>query len=97
MEALQNEIILYIKSRYPLIYLVTSEENRAESLIRKAAEATRKPCFFWSATQGFTQTDKFGNETTPTRALEAVLSYTDPGLFILRDFHPFMEDPVVLT
>ena len=96
MEALQNEITLYIKSRYPMIYLVTSEENRAESLIQSAAEATQKPCFFWSATEGFAHTDKFGNKTTPISALDAVLSYTDPGLFILKDFHAFMEDPLVI-
>jgi hypothetical protein len=28
--------------------------------------------------------------------LDAVLSYADPGLFVLKDFHAFMEDPVVI-
>jgi hypothetical protein len=96
MDTLKNEIKLYIKSRYPMIYLVTSEENRAERLVQNAAAATQKPCFFWSATEGFAATDKFGDEKTPISALDAVLSYADPGLFILKDFHAFMEDPVVI-
>jgi hypothetical protein len=84
MDTLKNEIKLYIKSRYPMIYLVTSEENRAERLVQNAAAATQKPCFFWSATEGFAGTDKFGDEKTPISALDAVLSYADPGLFIFR-------------
>jgi hypothetical protein len=96
LEKLKKEITLYIKSRYPIIYLVTSEENRAEKLIQNAAAATRKQCFFWSATEGFAKTDKFGDEKTPVSALDAVLSYADPGLFVLKDFHAFMEDPVII-
>ena len=58
MNPLLEEIAIYIKSRYPIIYLVTSEENRAENLIQKAGEATQKPCFFWSLTSGFYNTKK---------------------------------------
>ena len=90
MEALQKEITLYIKSRYPIIYLVTSEENRAEKLIQDAAATTRKPCFFWSATQGYAGTEKFGKDKTPCGALDAVLSWADPGLFVLKDFYAFI-------
>jgi hypothetical protein len=96
LEALQKEITLYIKSRYPIVYLVTSEENRAEKLIQDAAAATQKPCFFWSATQGYAKTDKFGKEKTPVHALDAVLSWTEPGLFVLKDFYAFMDDPVII-
>ena len=96
MDTLQDEITLYIKSRYPIIYLVTSEENRAEKLIRSTGAATQKLCFFWSATEGFAGTDKFGDKKTPVSALDAVLSYADAGLFILKDYHAFMEDPVVI-
>ena len=96
MEAIQKEITLYVKSRYPIIYLVTSEENRAEKLIQDTAAAAQKPCFFWSATQGYAKTDKFGKEKTPVSALDAVLTWTDPGFFVLKDFYAFMEDPVII-
>ncbi len=96
MKELLEEIILYIKSRYPLIYLVTSEESRAERLIMQAAEAAKKKCFFWSVTRGFYTSDKFGNSKTPEKALDTILNYTEPGLFILKDFHAYLEDPDII-
>ncbi len=87
MENLIKEISLYIKSRYPIIYLVTSEENRAEKLVKKASRMTKKQCFFWSVTDGYYNTDKFGNDKTPLNALNNILDYTEPGLFVLKDFH----------
>jgi len=96
MEDLIREISLYMKSRYPILYLVTSEENRAERLVKKAAESNQKECFFWSTTEGYYNTDKFGGKTDPINALNSILRYTGPGLFILKDFHPFLEDPMVI-
>ncbi|MFH1153217.1 MAG: AAA family ATPase [Pseudomonadota bacterium] len=96
MEALLQEILLYIKSRYPIIYLVTSEENRAEKLIAKASEATRKQCFTWTVTQGFSPPVRSGSGKTAQAALDTVLSHKDPALFVLKDFHPFLEDKVIV-
>ena len=96
MKNLVKEISLYIKSRYPIIYLVTSEENRAERLVKEAAESNQKECFFWSSTEGYYNTDKFGGKAEPVNALNSILKYTGQGLFILKDFHPFLEDPIVV-
>ena len=96
MENILKEISVYIKSRYPIIYLVTSEENRAEKLVKKAGDRTKKQCFFWSVTDGFYNTDKFGKDTAPLHALDTILGYTEPGLFILKDFHPYLEEPVIV-
>ncbi len=96
MKNLVEEISLCIKSRYPILYLVTSEESRAEKLVRQAAEVTKKSCFFWSATEGFYNSDKFGKTKAPMDALNAILGYTEPGLFILKDFHPYLEDPLII-
>ena len=96
MQNLIEEIRLYIKSRYPIIYLVTSEETRAEKLVKKAGELTKKECFFWSVTEGFYNTNKFGKDTTPINSLNTIMDYTEPGLFILKDFHPYLEEPVIV-
>lgn len=96
MENLAKEIGLYIQSRYPIIYLVTSEETRAEKLVKKASELTKKQCYLWSVTDGYYNTDKFGKDTNPLNALNAILDYTEPGLFILKDFHPYLEEPVII-
>lgn len=96
MKALLDEITLYIKSRYPVIYLITPEENRAEKLIRKAAEATGKKTYFWSATQGFTPTLPTGGGNTPAKALDTVLSHASPALFVFKDFHDYLEDKTII-
>lgn len=96
MDAIQKEIILDIKSRYPIIYLVTSEENQAEKLVCEAGKSTRKPCYIWSLTNGFAATDRFGKAKTAIEALDAILRYTEPGLFVLKDFHSFMDDDLVI-
>lgn len=96
MENILKEINIYIKARYPIIYLVTSEENRAVKLLERAGELSKKPCFFWSATGGYYNTNKFGKDTAPLNALNAIMDYTEPGLFILKDFHPYLEDPVTI-
>ena len=96
MKAILDEITLYIKSRYPIIYLITPEENRAERLIRQAAETTRKKCYFWSATQGFSPPPGKGNGDTAASALDTVLSHTSPALFVFKDFHSYLEDKTII-
>ena len=96
METLVRQIALYIQSRYPIIYLVTSEENRAVNLVQKAAQLTKKQCYLWSVTDGYYNTDKFGKDKTPLNALNAILNYSEPGLFVLKDFHPYLEEPVII-
>ena len=75
MEDLLKEISIYIKARYPIVYLVTSEENRAEKLLEKAGEINKKQCYFWSATGGYYNTNKFGKDTAPINALNTIVDY----------------------
>lgn len=96
MNTFVEELDLYIRSRYPIIYLVTAEENRAERIITKAAEQTRKPCYFWTITEGFYNTSRFGDSTDPYVALQNILNHNEPAIFILKDFHPYMEDKKVI-
>jgi len=91
-----EDLCLYIKSRYPIIYLVTPEEHRADRLVLTASESIKKDCFFWSLTEGFYNTDKFGKATEPYNALDTILKYTEPGIFVLKDFHPFLEEPLIV-
>lgn len=96
MNAFVEELNLYIRARYPIIYLVTAEENRAERIILQAAKSTDKPCFFWTATEGFYNTSRFGTSSDPYAALQKILNYSEPGIFILKDFHPYMEDKKIV-
>jgi SpoVK/Ycf46/Vps4 family AAA+-type ATPase len=96
MDHILKEISIYIKARYPIIYLVTSEENRAEKLLEKAGQLNKKLCFFWTVTNGYYNTSKFGKDKNPLNALNTIMDYTEPGLFILKDFHPYLEEPEII-
>lgn len=96
MKALVEEITLYVKSRYPIIYLVSSEENRAENLIREAARNTQKKYISWSITQGFSHKTGTGGKNAALDALSAIISHPGPALFVLKDFHVFLEDKIIV-
>ncbi|MDY6969215.1 MAG: AAA family ATPase, partial [Spirochaetota bacterium] len=94
-----NKKIEYlIRARYPIIYLVSSEENRVENTLKNIASLRSKKIFFWSITKGMETED--GNCITdlrePLKALDYIEELDENGIFILRDFHPYLNDPVVI-
>lgn len=89
-----------VRSRHPLLYVVTFEEERAERMITETAGRTGKIVFSWSVTEGMTRLSSRDQPAAPdshdpVKALEAILDARDPGIFILRDFHRFIEEPRV--
>ncbi len=88
-----EELDLLIRACYPLIYIVTCEEERAEQALTQLAPERR--VYTWDFVEGYTQV---GNErqvarNNPLQALEFIERAPDqPALFILRDFHRFLED-----
>ena len=87
-----------IRARYPLIYIVSFEENRVCNAMKQIATAKNKQLYQWSVTEGLLLPD--GSYLTefkdPVRALEYILNLDVNGLFILKDYHPYMNDPVVI-
>ena len=60
MIALQ-ELDILIRARYPLVYLVTPEEDRALTALGEVIQgASFKPVYVWSVTQGFRQLNRQG-------------------------------------
>lgn len=90
----QERISLYIKSRFPLIYIVTWEEEGTINAIRDMVRQTRyfkqeRDVFTWSVTQGLTIEDKIidSHLTDPIKTLDYILQYSGDGIFILTDFY----------
>ena len=95
----QREALDLIKARYPLLYLVSSEEPRVESALKKIATDRELRLEVWSVTEGFRTV--FGGQGTrdihdPFKALEYVLQGEDRCIYVLRDFHPFLKEPKVV-
>jgi ATP-dependent 26S proteasome regulatory subunit len=94
-----NEIEVLIRARYPLIYVVSWEEQRVLARISKIAAKLGKTVFEWSVTTGLIpagtsmQSQKHQDTATqdPLVALGNVMEYMEPALYVFKDFHPFLK------
>jgi ATP-dependent 26S proteasome regulatory subunit len=88
----------YIRAGYPILYVVTAEEDRAIELLAQAVsegETSRRKLFVWSVSRGLCTADmKVVDHKTadPHRILPYLLEFSEPGLFILEDFHFFLDE-----
>lgn len=97
---MQQELDIYIRARYPLLWVVTPEESRALAEIEALATVQRKPLYLWSVTSGVV------NPAVPTRVdsakrdpialLTSIIEHDGAGIWTLRDFHPFLRDHSVV-
>lgn len=99
---MQEELNILIQAQYPLIYLVTSEEERAEQTIAAIAQQNKpqRRVFVWTVTHGIVEYGQPRNVTqhntvSPEAAIEWVTRQRDPGLFVFKDLHPFVDSPPV--
>ena len=94
----QQELETLIRARYPILYVVTSEETRVQNLIVPIAAKRQKKVFEWSYSTGMVpagtsfQSQKHRNAATkdPLAALDQVIDQVEPAIFIFKDFHPFL-------
>ncbi|MBT9312104.1 AAA family ATPase [Leptothoe kymatousa] len=98
--AFSEELGLLIRARYPLVYIPTREEERAEDSIAKVAVATgNRAVYVWDFVDGYRGNPNDVGEArrNPLQALEFVekLSAGTSAVFILRDFHRFLDDIAV--
>lgn len=93
-----NEIETLIRARYPILYIVSSEEARVQSLLTGVAQRRQKKVFEWSCTTGIVpagtsiQSQKHRNAPSkePLAALDQVIDQVEPAIFVFKDFHPFL-------
>lgn len=93
-----QEIETLIRARYPILYILSSEETRVENLVVGIAQKRQKKVFVWSYTTGIVpagtsiQSQKHRNAPTkdPLVALDQVIDQVEPAIFIFKDFHPLL-------
>ncbi|MCZ6689451.1 MAG: AAA family ATPase [Planctomycetota bacterium] len=90
-----EQLNIYVRARYPLLYIVTWEEERAEQLLRRAAADRSKAIYVWTQTEGF-HGKASSKGYSAVEALNHVLSSAEKAIFVLKDFHPFMKEDVVI-
>ncbi|MHC4831568.1 MAG: AAA family ATPase, partial [Planctomycetota bacterium] len=93
-----EEISFLIRARYPLIWVVTFEEKRAMKAIQEAKGVKdKKKIFHWSITEGWQGPSETSQDLRdPQKALNYILLSETSGVFILKDFHPYLQDPTLV-
>src|SRR5258706_461861 len=94
----QSELESLMRARYPILYILSSEEMRVQQLVVDIAKKRQKKVFEWSYSTGIVpagtsiQSQKHRNAATkdPLMALDQVIEQVEPALFIFKDFHPFL-------
>lgn len=95
----QQEMLDLIRARYSLIYVISPEEQRVEESLLEIAQKRDMKLACWSITRGFVQkfgTLKGGDVRDPIKALDYISNVEGRGIFVLRDFHAFQNDPTVV-
>jgi SpoVK/Ycf46/Vps4 family AAA+-type ATPase len=95
--AFNTEFALLVRARYPLIYIPTAEEERVETAISQVGQQLEnRPIYTWDFVDGYqgNPNDQGFGKRNPVQALEFIdkLSPSNPGIFVLRDYHRFLED-----
>ncbi len=93
-----TELETLIRARYPIIYVVSSEELRVQALVVEIARKRQKKAFEWSYSTGIVpagtsiQSLKQRNPATkdPIAALDQVIEQVEPAVFVFKDLHPFL-------
>ncbi len=99
MESLKTRdyICNLLKARFPMIYISTWEENRITQMIEELASdvskiKTARKVYVWSQTVGITAfRESIRNTSTPLAALDYIEECKEPSVFILKDFHVFLN------
>jgi SpoVK/Ycf46/Vps4 family AAA+-type ATPase len=98
---MKEELSVLVQAQYPLIYLVTFEEERAEQTI--AAIAQQKPqrrLYTWTVTHGVIEygqprSTQHNNTVSPEAAVDWTIRQREAGIYVFKDLHPFLDSPAV--
>jgi len=95
-----EEIDILIRARYPLIYVLSYEEARVIDCIKELADKRNKAVYLWTTTQGIRKVEDSSKADDSTRdpinALNFIERQTNAAIFILQDFHPYLNDNTVI-
>ena len=97
-----RDLEIILRSRTPIIVIESQDEARMLEIL-KAASLHRStgdyvPLFRWTITDGLQRLDielePQSLNSEPTDVLKHIRAVRKPGIYVLLDFHPFIDDPV---
>ncbi len=98
----RHDLEVILRSRTPIIVIETKDEARVLEMLQSIAIASAGehylPLFRWTVTDGLQRID-IELEPQPLNAdpggvLKHIRAVSKPGIYVLLDFHPFLQDPL---
>jgi SpoVK/Ycf46/Vps4 family AAA+-type ATPase len=98
----QRDLELLLRSRVPLVVIETRDESRLLDLLKiitlSGVDGSYLPLFRWTVTDGVQRLDielePQLHNSDPPEVLRHIRAVRKPGIYVLLDFHPYLEDPV---
>ncbi len=87
-----------IQSHFPVMFLTTWEEDRWEAELASLALSLDRGLVVWTATDGPSPAPEGGSvkNQSPFEFLSLIRDYPHEHVFLLKDFHPFLSDPLIV-
>jgi hypothetical protein len=97
-----SDLDLLVRARYPLLAVISWEEQRLHDALVELASRHGKQLLTWSITRGLKRAG--GARTAapleevrePVATLQAIERISEPSLVVLKDFHAHLDDPKVV-
>ena len=93
-----KDLELLLNSSVPIIIVETQEEARLIELFVRLIKSLQKSLFLWTVTEGLKRLDvempAQRHNSKPIDLLTQIKSTKHDGIYLLLDFHPFLDDPV---
>ncbi|MFO0652754.1 MAG: AAA family ATPase [Polyangiales bacterium] len=112
IDKVRDELRVYIRARYPALWLSTDEEERTARMLAALGGELKRPVLSWTCTTGFDEARFVLDRAVtprgipdapppapirqPEKALEHLIQHPEKALFVLHDLHPYLEDPVIV-
>ncbi len=93
-----KDLELLLSSSVPIITVETHEEARLIELFSRIIKNIPKSLFLWTVTEGLKRLDvdmpAQRHNSKPVELLTQIKTTKHDGIYLLVDFHPFLDDPV---
>lgn len=98
----QRDLELVLRSPTPLVVIETRDESGMLALLKTIGMSRAKsdyvPLFRWTVTDGLQRLDidlePQLHNADAAGVLKHIRAVTSPGIYVLLDFHPYLDDPL---
>ncbi|MDQ2069208.1 AAA family ATPase [Natronospira bacteriovora] len=98
LKADKHELAVQLRAGNGLITIETRDEPRAEQLFHHVLREVIRPLFRWTAAAGLERLDMDvpapPDTDSPEKVLRHIRDRHSQGIFLLLDFHPYLDNPV---